>query len=192
MGIIGNMLLSGESASSRPVLLPDTCLNRKQNKYTCTVCEEVCPEKILTRELTGELKWYRCTDCGLCVSACPSRCFIPSAQMQRVLTDTTHPGEAVVIACDREEELLKRKVLCLAGIPWELLAILTFFGDVVLSSRIDGDDLKVETVNGGRYVCDAWTGELLEAWPAAETATKTAPEKVSAMSDAPTGVFVAA
>ena len=37
------------------------------------------------------------------------------------------------------------------------------FGDVVLSSRIDGDDLKVETVNGGRYVCDAWTGELLEA-----------------------------
>ena len=36
------------------------------------------------------------------------------------------------------------------------------FGDVVLSSRIDGDDLKVETVNGGRYVCDAWTGELLE------------------------------
>ena len=132
MGIIGNMMLSGGNASSRPVLLPDTCLNRKQNKYTCTVCEEVCPEKILTRELTGELKWYRCTDCGLCVSACPSRCFIPSAQMQRVLTDTTHPGEAVVIACDREEELLKRKVLCLAGIPWELLAILTFFGDVVL------------------------------------------------------------
>lgn len=66
------------------------------------------------------------------------------------------------------------------------------FGDVILSSRIDGDDLKVETVNGGRYVCDAWTGELLEAWPATETATKTAPEKVSAMSDAPTGVFVAA
>ena len=53
------------------------------------------------------------------------------------------------------------------------------FGDVVLSSRIDGDDLKVETVNGGRYVCDAWTGELLEAWPVTETATKTAPEKVS-------------
>ena len=66
------------------------------------------------------------------------------------------------------------------------------FGDVILSSRIDGDDLKVETVNGGRYVCDAWTGELLEAWPAAGTATKTAPENVSALSDAPTGVFVAA
>ena len=66
------------------------------------------------------------------------------------------------------------------------------FGDVILSSRIDGDDLKVETVNGGRYVCDAWTGELLEAWPATETATKTAPEKVSAVSEAPTGVFVAA
>ena len=135
MGIIGKMIMSGGSPSSRPVLLPDTCLNRKQNKYTCTVCEEACPEKILTRELTGELKWYRCTDCGLCVSACPSRCFIPSAQMRRILTDETHPGEAVVIACDREEELLKRKVVCLAGIPWELLAILTFYGDVVLYTK---------------------------------------------------------
>lgn len=37
------------------------------------------------------------------------------------------------------------------------------FGDVALSSRIDGDDLKVETVNGSHYVCDAWPGELLEA-----------------------------
>ena len=37
------------------------------------------------------------------------------------------------------------------------------FGDVILSARIEGEDLKVETENGGRYVCDAWTGKLLEA-----------------------------
>ena len=37
------------------------------------------------------------------------------------------------------------------------------FGDVIVSARIEGDTLKVETENGGRYVCNATTGELLEA-----------------------------
>ena len=37
------------------------------------------------------------------------------------------------------------------------------FGDVIVSARIEGDALKVETENGGRYVCNARTGELREA-----------------------------
>ena len=37
------------------------------------------------------------------------------------------------------------------------------FGDVIVSARIEGDTLKVETENGGHYVCNATTGELLEA-----------------------------
>ena len=37
------------------------------------------------------------------------------------------------------------------------------FGDVIVSARIEGDVLRVETENGGRYVCDARTGELREA-----------------------------
>ena len=59
------------------------------------------------------------------------------------------------------------------------------FDDTVLSSRIDGDDLKVETVNGGRYVCDAWSGELLEAdIPAkAETARHAAVSPVGEKQD---------
>ena len=37
------------------------------------------------------------------------------------------------------------------------------FGDEIFSACISGPDLTVETVNGGRFVCDAETGELLEA-----------------------------
>ena len=44
------------------------------------------------------------------------------------------------------------------------------FGDTIQSARIVGDDLLVETVNGGRFVCDAETGELLEANPPAKPA----------------------
>lgn len=66
------------------------------------------------------------------------------------------------------------------------------FGDAIRSARIEGDDLRVETVNGSRYVCDAVTGELLEAWPAAETATVTASETVPAIPEAPAGITVVA
>jgi len=39
------------------------------------------------------------------------------------------------------------------------------FGDGIFSACVSGPDLTVETVNGGRFVCDAETGELLEARP---------------------------
>ena len=35
------------------------------------------------------------------------------------------------------------------------------FGDEIASACISGDKLEVETVNGGRYVCDACSGKLL-------------------------------
>ena len=66
------------------------------------------------------------------------------------------------------------------------------FGDVIRSARIEGDDLKVETVNGSRYMCDAVTGELLEAWPAAETAAEPASPEMPMSSDVPAGIIAAA
>ena len=39
------------------------------------------------------------------------------------------------------------------------------FGDEIFSACVSGPDLTVETVNGGRFVCDAETGELLEVRP---------------------------
>jgi hypothetical protein len=37
------------------------------------------------------------------------------------------------------------------------------FGDTILSACVSGDQLRVETANGGHFVCDAWTGKLLES-----------------------------
>ena len=36
------------------------------------------------------------------------------------------------------------------------------FGDEIASACIIGEKLEVETVNGGRYVCDARSGKLLD------------------------------
>ena len=37
------------------------------------------------------------------------------------------------------------------------------FGDEIASAIVIGDELHVETANGGRFVCDAWTGRILES-----------------------------
>ena len=37
------------------------------------------------------------------------------------------------------------------------------FGDTIISACIVGDELQVKTMNGGRFVCDAQTGKLLES-----------------------------
>ena len=132
MGLLTSAVAFGTGTSSHPLLQTDRCLNRKQNKYTCTVCAELCPEHVFSMNSKEELKWSRCRDCGLCVSACPSRCFTPSPEMQWALTEDTHPGEPLVFACDQESELMDRKLTCLAAIPWELLAVMAFCGEVVL------------------------------------------------------------
>ena len=132
MGILTSAVINTAAAPSRPTLQADRCLNRKQNKFTCTACSEICPEHVFSLRAKEELKWSHCRDCGLCVSACPSRCFTLSAGMLRTLTEDTRADEALVFACECESELMDRKLPCLAAIPWELLALMAFYGEVVL------------------------------------------------------------
>jgi len=37
------------------------------------------------------------------------------------------------------------------------------YGGTILSACVSGDQLMVKTANGGRFVCDAFTGKLLES-----------------------------
>lgn len=66
------------------------------------------------------------------------------------------------------------------------------FGDTILSALIDGDDLLVKTVNGGHFVCDAVTGELLEANPPAKPAVVEQPPEASLESNVRVGFTHAA
>lgn len=132
MGLLTGTVMSSTPASGRPTLQADRCLNRKQNKFTCTICSEICPRHVFSLNAKEELKWSHCRDCGLCVSACPSRCFTLSSAMQQTLTEDTRADEALVFACECEPELMDRKIPCLAAISWELLALMAFNGEVVL------------------------------------------------------------
>ena len=125
-----NSVLS--AASEHPVYVPDHCINRRQRRYVCTACSSVCSRGVFSLKSGESLKWDRCVNCGLCVSACPSRCFLPSLTDRRYYMDGLDVSRPVSFACRDEEEQSDRTVRCLAAVPWELLAMIAMRTDLVL------------------------------------------------------------
>ena len=120
------------AASEHPVYAPENCINRRQRRYACTVCSAVCPRGVFSLKAGESLKWDRCLDCGLCVAACPSRCFAPSPSARRRYTEDLDLNRPVSFACREEAEPGDRRVRCLAAVPWELLAMLAMHTELVL------------------------------------------------------------
>ena len=125
-----NSVLS--AVSEHPVYAPDHCINRRQRRYVCTACSSVCSRGVFSLKSGESLKWDRCVNCGLCVSACPSRCFLPSLTDRRYYMDGLDVSRPVSFACRDEEEQSDRTVRCLAAVPWELLAMIAMRTDLVL------------------------------------------------------------
>ena len=120
------------AASEHPAYAPEACVNRRQRRYACTVCSAVCPRGVFSLKAGEGVKWDRCVDCGLCVNACPSRCFAPSPSSRRRYTEDLDLRQPVIFACREEDAPGARRVRCLAGVPWELLALLAMPTELVL------------------------------------------------------------
>ena len=121
---------------SRPFFDPAKCLNRIQRKHTCTVCTEQCPRGVFSLNAGDALRWDRCTDCNLCVAACPSRCFTASARRQKRLKEELNLKEPVSFGCRREETLCTVRMRCLTAVPWELIDACALYTDVVLYTGV--------------------------------------------------------
>ena len=108
-----------------PFFSPDSCLNRRQTRHPCTLCHDRCTGGALPKNpVTEKIDWAKCVGCGVCVTACPARCFAPDVKQQRSMT-APERGEAVSFACAHTKEPVgERRVECLSGVPWEWLAAL--------------------------------------------------------------------
>lgn len=128
-----NVLTSNliSAATEHPAYRPDNCLNRRQRRFTCTVCSELCEREVFSLKSGETLKWDRCVDCELCVAACPSRCLAPSAGVRRRYGEGSETP-AVSFSCREGAREGEKTVRCLAGVPWELLAAIAMRTDLVL------------------------------------------------------------
>lgn len=97
---------------------------------------DICPKGVYDRAQKTPPKWNECQNCGLCVSACPSRCIAPSpANAKRHLLLAEKAGD-ILLRCRRAAcGVPGHQEACLALLPWEFMAYLALGGRLILDLR---------------------------------------------------------
>ncbi len=137
MAIVDNVALYalGYAAhESHPMRIDQYCLNTVQRKYPCSDCVDACPKHIAID--AKEINWHGCTNCNLCVTACPTQAIHESsASLDSALAAAGTAGDVVVVACERHKGQANVRAHCLCAIPWELIAALALKKPVVLKVK---------------------------------------------------------
>lgn len=122
--------LQGWMEENHPLLDMTCCLNKKQRKFTCTACKDICPHGVFDDKNPD---WELCDDCNLCVVACPSQAICPSlAALRGFIQLLDLENETVSIACSRSDFPADLRVGCLATVPWEMVARIALDKSLVL------------------------------------------------------------
>ena len=132
MGIVSRVVV-GAIEQAPPSFEPERCLNRRQTRHPCTLCHERCPaQAIPLNPVIEKIDWETCIRCGLCVSACPARCFAPNVRQQQTMI-APEKSDRVAFSCMHAKESAGwRQVECLCSLPWEWLAALAIRMPVLL------------------------------------------------------------
>lgn len=134
MGFLMDVIRTN-AVDDHPGLSLSHCINRNQRHMTCNVCMNICPRDVYDREQKTPPKWNECQNCGLCVTACPSRCIAPSpANSKRHLLLAEKTGD-ILLSCKRAEVKAGHEEVCLAFLPWEFLEYLALGGRLILNLK---------------------------------------------------------
>ena len=138
-----------------PVIDKSQCLNAVRRSH-CTACQDLCPEGIVGAD--GSVKsWSGCTDCGRCVSACPTRAIgCSERQLERLLALREGEGP-LLLRCERLHHGAEWGCLC--ELSWESLAYLGAFRPLELDlsgcqgcERTEGRELLGEQLKKLHFV----------------------------------------
>jgi len=77
--------------------------------------------------------WNMCINCGLCLSACPSRCIEPSKKTIEKYMLTLKDGKIPLLSCEKTKSDSGLCEECLGAFPWEFLAYLALSGKLTLN-----------------------------------------------------------
>ena len=118
---------------NHPSRISGLCLNDIQRKTPCDECSAVCPAGLSIHEKNPN--WKGCTDCGLCVTACPTQAINASgASCKQVDSAVDAAQGCVVLACRRYEGAADAVLSCLASLSWDEIAAVALRIPVVLKT----------------------------------------------------------
>lgn len=84
--------------------LPTSCKRVRYRKDDCRVCQEICPERAISLN-PGPGISSACTECGLCVAACPTQVFSDERREEQELLAGAH-------SLPREQEGAGQLTIC--------------------------------------------------------------------------------
>ena len=134
MSIFTKVAMNALMNNTHPEIDRKQCWNLRPHRVQCTDCKDICPygDEIFTRPNLVK-DWDPCTDCGLCVSVCRTRCITPSTeQVQRDLRLAGADNDAIWVGCEqsaRHNDIVRP---CVGAVCWEALAYLALHKKLVL------------------------------------------------------------
>lgn len=145
---IFNYVVNRVLAENHPTKDYDRCINRRQVKHICTVCQEVCPVHVYSGPGGKKADFTECMNCNLCVTACPARCIASSAMnVSSYLKLLRIPEGAIYIASRQYERTAHLRVDYFAALSWEYLACIGLRKKVVfLTDAMPDITLQAEEV----------------------------------------------
>ena len=134
MGFFTRAAMDALMKTTHPEINRRQCWNLHPHRKSCTACKDICPygDQIFTRPNLVK-DWDTCTDCGLCVSVCRSRCISPSPeQVERDTSAADTDNDTIWIGCEKSARKNSMVRACIASLSWEALAYLALNKKIVL------------------------------------------------------------
>ena len=134
MGFFTRAAMDALMKTTHPEINRRQCWNLHPHRKSCTACKDICPygDQIFTRPNLVK-DWDPCTDCGLCVSVCRSRCISPSPeQVERDTSAADTDNDTIWIGCEKSTRKNSVVRACIASLSWEALAYLALNKKIVL------------------------------------------------------------
>lgn len=131
MGLLSGMVWGQLTRLPHPVSNPKGCINCHRRRH-CNACGDICSAQVMRQGGTVE-SWSGCTDCGKCVTACPTRAIAPSERLLKDLLELRQgEEERLWLGCEQSGREQDRVYPCLCSLSWEALAYLSFYRVLVL------------------------------------------------------------
>ncbi len=111
------------------------CINTKQKRHKCSVCQDICKEKSIISPTEEIIDKSTCTDCSLCVANCPTSAIVGSLNyMEKIFEVLNSNNMTIILGCNKSDEYCDCKLHCLSSYPWELISAVALNNKVFFST----------------------------------------------------------